>query len=68
MSNEVKDVILTGDTSDAVLANMIEITVDAIVTGRPLFTNPLTEPDFYRKHFSKWVQEGVNEAKKTVKK
>jgi hypothetical protein len=58
----VNDAMITGATEDPVLRLLIDLTVSSIVTGRPLFTNPLQEPMFYARHFQRWVQEGIEDA------
>jgi hypothetical protein len=62
MSDQVKDAILENRSEDPYLAGLVELTIDAILTGRPLFDNPLIEPSFYRLHFKQWVKEGIEEA------
>ena len=64
MEDEVKDAILTGISEDVVLLGLIEITLESINSGRPIYTNPLTEPSFYRKHFRRWVEDGLDEARR----
>ena len=64
MEDEVKDAILTGISEDIVLLGLIEITLESINSGRPLYNNPLTEPFLYRKHLRRWVEEGLSESRK----
>jgi hypothetical protein len=47
-----------------VLLGLIEITLESLNSGRPIYTNPLTEPSFYRKRFRRWVEAGLGEARK----
>jgi hypothetical protein len=68
MEDEVKDGVLTGQIDDLILAILLEVTVSSIVTDRPLFSNPLYEPDFYRKRFKRWVEEGLAERRNADKK
>lgn len=65
MEDTVKDAVLTGDIDDTVLAVLLEVTINSIVTDRPIFANPFIEPDFYRKKFRRWVEEGLAERRKT---
>ncbi len=61
----VKDAIYTETSDDPVLLKLIEITVTSITENRPLFPgSPLNEPSFYRRYFKRWVQEGLEEARK----
>ncbi len=64
IEENVNDAILTSHTEDTILALLIEITTVALVENRPLFSNPLDEPIYYRRFFKKWVQDGLNEAVK----
>jgi hypothetical protein len=67
MEDVVKDAILTGEVTDIVLSNLIEITTYSKVSDRPLFSDPLVEPVFYRRYFSRWVVEGLEERMKADK-
>lgn len=67
LEDAVKDAILT-TTDDPILSILLEITLNSLVTHRPLFDNPLEEPIFYRRHFVKWVEEGLQERAKTEEK
>lgn len=61
----VKDAIYTETSDDPVLLKLIEITMISITENRPLFSgSPLNEPAFYQRYFRRWVQEGLEEARK----
>ena len=64
MEDVVKDDILSGEVTDLVLSNLIEIVTYSKVTGRPLFASPLDEPAFYRRYFQRWIAEGLEEKRK----
>ena len=64
LEDEVNDAVLTETTEDPVLAFLIEVTMASIETSRPLFSNLWDEPIFYRRHFRKWVEQGLREAAK----
>jgi hypothetical protein len=64
LEDSIKDAILTGSTPDPVLSVLLEITINSVTTGRPLFDNPLKEPAFYRRKFYPWVKEGIEEYRK----
>ena len=57
----VKDAILTEDFSDEYFASLFELTLTAKSSGRHLFANPMDEPLFYRRHFVRWIEEGMEE-------
>jgi hypothetical protein len=48
-------------TTDAVLANLIDVTLRSITSKRELFENPLLEPVFYARYFRPWVQSALDE-------
>ena len=61
LEDVVKDAILTDNFDDPVLTRLIEITLASITEKRPLFPSILDEPEFYRSHFRRWVEEGMQE-------
>jgi hypothetical protein len=63
MEEAINDAI-DGQSEDAVLLKLIEITAASIIDESPLFDNILDEPTFYRKHFKPWVKKGIDEALK----
>jgi hypothetical protein len=63
MEELVKDAILTNTFNDLVLIRLVELTIDADRSGRPLFPDLLTEPAFFRKNFRLWVSEALEEKK-----
>jgi hypothetical protein len=62
LEEAVNDAVLTETTDDRVLAFLLELTITSLTEERPLFPNPLDEPLLYRRHFRKWVEEGLREA------
>ncbi len=68
MEDNIKDAIITETTDDHVLSLLIEVTAHSLLTGRPLFENPLDEPVLYRRYFAPWVKEGLDEAQTANKK
>jgi hypothetical protein len=62
LEEAVNDAILAETTTDRVLSLLLELTITSITEERPLFPNPLDEPLFYKRHFRKWVEEGLREA------
>ena len=64
LEDEVKDAIVTGITEDRVLDQILLIVINAIQTGRQLYSNPLEEPAFYQKYLRRWVDEGLEELMK----
>ena len=62
----VKDAIVEGETSDKVLATMLDIVVPAMQRGTPIFRDTMAEPSFYRRFFRRWVVEGLDELDKMV--
>lgn len=63
----VKDAIVSEDFSDPVFALLFDLVIEARVTKRHLFENPLTEPLFFRRYFLKWIDEAIEEKKKIEK-
>lgn len=63
LEDEVKDVILSGKTTDPVLDFLIALTITDLVEGQQV-TNLLAEPHFYREYFRRWVREGLEERRK----
>ena len=63
LEDTVKDAMVEGATADHYLGLLLENVLVSIVENRPLFTNPLDEPAFYRT-FRRWVAEGIGEAVK----
>lgn len=61
MESVVKDAVIEG-TDDPILAILVDVVSTSIVEDRLLFPNPLDEPVFYHRYFSKWVREGLKEA------
>jgi hypothetical protein len=61
MEEEVKDAILTRQTKDAILITLIDIARMSIRDERPISNSLLEEPVFWRRHFLRWVREGLNE-------
>jgi hypothetical protein len=53
--------MLEGTTDDVYLGRLIDLVVDSIVDNRPLFPDLFKEPIFYRKHFKRWVKDGIAE-------
>ncbi len=64
MGEYVKDAVLTGDFDSLPLIRLVELTIHSIQHDRPLFSNLLDEPAFYRKHFYIWVREALSEKQK----
>ena len=52
---------MSDGTEDLVLAHLIEITRASIIEKRPVFSNLMEEPIFYRRHFVRWVIEAISE-------
>jgi hypothetical protein len=65
MEEVVKRAVEDG-TQDGVLAQLVEVTRASILEGRPLFSNLMEEPVFYRRHFKRWVREIVKERQATT--
>jgi hypothetical protein len=63
MEEYVKDCLLTNEFTDLVLLRLVELTIASDQEGRPLFSNLLSEPVFFRKHFRLWVSEALEEKK-----
>jgi hypothetical protein len=63
MQEFIKDAILTNEFRDLPLVRLVELTVYSIQNERPIFPCLLDEPAFYRKHFSYWVREALEEKK-----
>jgi hypothetical protein len=61
MAEYVKDAILMNEFRDLVLIRLIDLTVTAERTGRPLFSTLLEEPVFFRKYFQVWIREALEE-------
>jgi hypothetical protein len=64
MEDKIKDSILDGISDDPVLDQLVALTLNEILRGRPLFLSPLDEPYFYQKNFRRWVEEGLEEYRK----
>lgn len=56
----MKNAVLDG-TEDVVLSQLLEITRASIRLERPVFSNLVEEPTFYRRHFVRWVREAMDE-------
>lgn len=61
MKEFVKDTFLMNEYHDIVLLRLVELAVAAIRMDRPLFSNLLEEPAFYRKYFQVWIREALEE-------
>lgn len=66
MEEQVKDALVTNEFQDLVLLRLVELTVSAIRTERPLFSNLMQEPSFFRKYFQTWVREALEEREKLM--
>ena len=60
LEDTVKDAVLVG-SSDAILMDLLDLTIASINERRPLFQCVLDEPAFYRKYFKRWVEEALEE-------
>ena len=63
MEEYVKDAILTDEFDDLVLLRLVELAVAADREEQPLFPSILQTPVFFRKYFSYWVREALEEKK-----
>lgn len=66
MASTVEDAMLTGATTDPILAILIDLVLSSDHVGRPLFPNPLDEPILYR-HFRQAVADGIESLRKIEK-
>jgi len=66
MEEYVKDAILVNEFHDLVLLRLVELTIAAVRTDRPLFSSLIEEPAFYRKYFQVWVREALDEKEKLI--
>ncbi len=66
MGEFVKDAILLNEFHDLVLLRLVELSIAAIRTERPLFSSLIEEPAFYRKYFQVWVREALDEKDKLL--
>jgi len=55
----VHDAIVEDEIDDIILATLLEVAINTDGKGKPLFSNALDEPLFYRQHFIPWVNEGL---------
>jgi len=58
----VKDYVIDGTGYDAVLDILVDTVILSIASNRAAFPDPRNEPVMYT-HFSRWVSEGLNEAR-----
>ncbi len=66
MEEFVKDAILLNEFHDLVLLRLVELSIAAVRTERPLFSSLIEEPAFYRKYFQVWVREALDEKDKLL--
>ena len=66
MEEFVKDALLLNEFHDLCLLRLVELTVAAIRTERPLFSSLIEEPSFYRKYFQVWIREALDEKEKLL--
>jgi hypothetical protein len=59
MEDVVREATSNG-TEDSVLAFLVEVVRTSILDGRPIFSNILDEPVFFRKYFREWVSNQMN--------
>ncbi len=57
----VKDYLLSDLGGDGVLDILIDLTLEAERSQRPLYADPIREPYFYSRYVRRWILEGVQE-------
>ncbi len=67
MEDYVKDAVLTNAFHDPIFFRLVELTIEADNSGRPLFPALLQEPHFFRKKFCLWVREALEERRQLEK-
>jgi hypothetical protein len=59
---------VNGEITDVTIGLIVELTIAAIRDKRPLFPNPLDEPNFYRMYIKRWVKEELDQGEAIANK